>query len=118
VFDRLATSRLSVEVEQLENGTVLRLGGELDLATVDEASSAIERVRAQAPPQLIFDLRALEFIDSTGLHLLINTHLESGWEGLGAVHVACGKGAVRNVIELTGLDKVMSVVEDPAEVLE
>jgi anti-anti-sigma factor len=96
----------------------LRFGGELDLATVEEAGEALERARARTPRQLIFDPRSLEFIDSSGLHLLLNAHLESGWEALGAVHVACGQGPVRHVIELTGLDKVMSVIEDPAEVLE
>ena len=96
----------------------MRFGGELDLATVEEAREALERARARTPRQLIFDLRSLEFIDSSGLHLLLNAHLESGWEALGPVHVACGSGAVRHVIELTGLDKVMSVIEDPADVLK
>jgi anti-anti-sigma factor len=96
----------------------LRLGGELDLATVDEVAAALEQARARTSKQLVFDLRSLDFIDSSGLHLLLNAHLQSGWEALGPVHVACGDGAVRHVIELTGLDKVMSVIEDPADVLQ
>jgi anti-anti-sigma factor len=96
----------------------VRFGGELDLATVDQAGAALERARARTSKQLVFDLRSLDFIDSSGLHLLLDAHLQSGWEALGPVHVACGSGAVRHVIELTGLDKVMSVIEDPADVLK
>jgi anti-anti-sigma factor len=96
----------------------LCFGGELYLATVDEAGAAVEQARARSSKQLIFDLRSLDFIDSTGLHLLLDTHLQSEWEARAAVHVACGKGAVGHVIELTGLDKVMSVIESPADVLK
>jgi anti-sigma B factor antagonist len=96
----------------------LRFVGELDLATRDGAKAVIERAQARTPRFLILDLRSLEFIDSTGLHILLDADLHARRNGVGAVHVVCGRDQVRHVIDLLGLDKLMSVIEHPAEVLE
>ncbi len=114
----LSTPRISAEIEQRGDAIIVRFAGELDLDTRDEAQRVIEQAQARTPPDLIFDLRSLEFIDSTGLHVILDAHLHSRRDGVGAVHVACGRDQIRHVIEVTGLDKVMSVIEDPADVLK
>jgi anti-sigma B factor antagonist len=118
VLRGLSTARLSIEVEERRNATILRFACELDLATRPEADGIVQQAQAHAPQHLIFDLRALEFIDSTGLHLLLQAHLHSRNDGVTSLHVVCGADNVRHVIELAGLDKLISVIEDPAEALD
>lgn len=54
-------------------GGTCRLGaaGELDIATVPELESAFEAGLADVPAAILVDLRAVTFIDSTGMALLL-----------------------------------------------
>jgi anti-anti-sigma factor len=117
VLRDLSTARLSIKVEERRNATILRFAGELDLATRPEADGIVQQAQDHAPQHLIFDLRALEFIDSAGLNLLLQAHLRSRSDGVTSLHV-CAADNVRHVIQLAGLDKLISVIEDPADALD
>ena len=45
--------------------------GELDMATVDEVESAVKELRDSGFESIVLDLRGIDFIDSSGLRLLI-----------------------------------------------
>jgi anti-anti-sigma factor len=49
---------------------VIALAGELDLAGADLLEGELQRVEATDAPQIVLDLRELEFIDSTGIRLI------------------------------------------------
>jgi len=51
--------------------TVLAAVGELDLVSADRFAREIERVRAAGSTKLVLDLRDVDFIDSTGLRVLL-----------------------------------------------
>ena len=53
--------------------TVVRIGGALDLATVDAARAQVEPVIAAAPKVVVFDLGELTFLSSTGIGLLLDS---------------------------------------------
>jgi len=59
-----------IEVDDAGAVVVLRLRGELDLAQVPAVESALER-HARGRPALVVDLRELEFMDSSGLRILL-----------------------------------------------
>jgi stage II sporulation protein AA (anti-sigma F factor antagonist) len=61
---------------------VIRVHGELDIATAPKLASALLR-RRQPSERLVLDLAALHFMDSTGLRVLLRARLaadEGGWE--------------------------------------
>jgi anti-sigma B factor antagonist len=60
---------------------------------------------------LIFDVSALEFIDSTGLGLLLGA-LRRLREAGGTLKVAGARDGVLRVLEITELDKVIPLVTD------
>jgi anti-anti-sigma factor len=76
--------------------------GELDLAGAERAEAALEE--AQAPgATLDVDLRELVFMDSTGLKLIVACR-NRAVEGGGRLIVTVAEGAVRRLLELTGVD--------------
>jgi anti-sigma B factor antagonist len=50
---------------------VLRPVGELDLATAPEVDRQLERLRAAGCTELVLDLRAVPFMDSSGLRVVL-----------------------------------------------
>ena len=61
--------KFSTEVEQTGEATVIHVGGEIDIATCERLRDALEP--HLGPRQsVILDLSGVEFIDSSGLHVL------------------------------------------------
>lgn len=93
-----------------ERAVALVVEGELDIATAPELGRRLLAAEASAA-RVVVDLRAVGFMDSTGLSALLASrerHRERGASGPGLVVDA---GHVRRVLELTGCD---DMIEDPA----
>jgi anti-sigma B factor antagonist len=60
------------------NQHVLKLRGELDLASAPALEKAIVRICESRPRAVTLDLRGLRFIDSTGLHAIISAGEQCG----------------------------------------
>jgi anti-anti-sigma factor len=109
-------SELRVEVRRERGATVLTLAGELDLASGPVLEEELERAIGGDAEQLIIDLRALDFIDSTGLSLFVqaNQRMQSGGRRLGLVR---GGSQVQRLLEVTGIADVLAVADTPEELL-
>lgn len=91
---------------------MLALSGELDLASGPALEQELEKVSSSE--SVIVDLRDLEFIDSTGLSVLVKAHQraqETGRE-FGLVK---GSAQVQRLLDLTGLADRITVVDAPEE---
>jgi len=92
----------------IEDGTrVVSLSGELDLSNAETAEVALQEAREAGIP-LIVDMRELEFIDSTGIALLVGI---IGGEGVEIRFVPSESPSVTRVMELTGLAGRLPLVE-------
>ena len=99
--------------ERGENGAVrLVFRGELDIATAPQVDEELERVEADVPRVLILDLRALEFMDSTGLRTVLAADTRAREAGRRLV-VVRGE-AVERIFSVTHLDQRLEIVEDLA----
>jgi anti-anti-sigma factor len=87
----------------------LRVGGELDLATRTTLREELRRAEASDAKRIELDLRHLTFIDSTGIAVLIEAHKRSA-NGR-RLRVSFVGGQVREVLEMTGLTKVLDFAE-------
>lgn len=65
---------LHIEVVKLNGQAELHLMGELDAATVDRLEHAMQAAIEGGAINMVLDLSALEFIDSTGLNQLVVAH--------------------------------------------
>jgi anti-anti-sigma factor len=94
-------------VQQLDEGAQLRLSlrGELDLSNVKTAEAALTEALASSKKVLV-DLGSLEFLDSTGIALLVTALQRSDAERLS--FVPSKSSGVRRLLDLTGLDARMA----------
>jgi anti-sigma B factor antagonist len=84
---------------------VVFVQGELDMNTAPQLERELEQPLGAADAPLLIDLSHCEFIDSTGIALLVRA-----WQQLGADgHLAlCGVGnQVERVLDITGLDETI-----------
>jgi anti-sigma B factor antagonist len=103
----------SVAIDASNGRVLVTVRGELDLATAPELEAAL------LPPlrdgrHAVLDLRGLDFMDSTGVRVIVAAHhagQESGG-GLSLVRTA-RDGPVGRVLEISGLDAVLDVVDAP-----
>jgi anti-sigma B factor antagonist len=79
-------------------GLVAELAGELDLASLPDVAAPLDELLARPPQQLLLELRELQFLDSTGITLLVRiaNHFQQ-------VRVRHATEPVRRVIEVLGL---------------
>jgi anti-sigma B factor antagonist len=91
-----------IDVRPDRSRVVIALTGELDLATVDEARRTIEELRELGWRDFVVDLRGLSFLDSSGVHLLLETR-ERARDSGGSLTIVHGSPDVRRVLELTGV---------------
>ena len=75
--------------------------GEVDVGTVGQVREQLESVTATGAKHVVLDLRGVTFLDSTGLHLVLEADAASraqGWE-FGLIG---GPAHVQRVFDLTG----------------
>jgi anti-anti-sigma factor len=63
----------SAIVAQRNGETVVVLSGELDMATAPDLATVLDSVREDGPEQVVLDLSALSFIDSSGIAVLVTS---------------------------------------------
>ena len=80
------------------------VGGELDLASAPRLREAL-RASADAAREVLLDLSAVTFIDSSGLSLLVAVDAESRADGFGFGLVA--GPVVRRLVELCDLQDTL-----------
>jgi anti-anti-sigma factor len=109
-------SNLSVEVRDENHAVVIGVSGELDLASSPALEDELERVAASDTPLVIVDLRQLEFMDSTGLSVLVRFHQRATETGQ-RFGVVRGPQQVQRLLSLTGVAERLTLVDSPEELL-
>jgi anti-anti-sigma factor len=107
----------SVEQHEEPEALVLQLRGELDLMTAPKFATVIDGPVRTASKNVVVDLGGLSFIDSSGLHVLLNAQRRLTRQSR-RLTVRCGPGAVRRAIELSRLAETLGLepVESDPEV--
>ena len=109
-------SEFSVEEHNEGSASVLAVSGELDLRTSPELEERLERVWDTTAELVILDLRQIEFMDSTGLRVLLGAHQRAQETGRRFALVR-GADQVERVLTLTGVRDLLTVVDAPEELL-
>ena len=102
-------------VESVGDACVIRLGGELDLYNADQVRAALGGVVGDAPTRVVVDLGEVEFIDSTGLGVLIEARAKL--EDRRAFLLAAPGLETRRALQISGLDRHFTVHETVPEAL-
>jgi len=97
----LTPAPFKIRSEREQGAFVIQVEGELDMSTAPRLEQELETPLATPDSVLLLDLSSCEFIDSTGIALIVNAwqHLEA--DGRFAL---CGIGdQVERVLGITGL---------------
>ena len=92
---------------------VVAVAGEVDIASSPALQSELEAALDAGARELWVDLCATTFMDSSGLHVLVQLHRRAE-ELRRRVTVICPPGNVRRVLDLTGVVKELHVRDDLA----
>jgi anti-sigma B factor antagonist len=107
--------RFDVSIERLSATAVVRVRGELDIATVPALTDVLRGLE-QPCDRVVLDLSGLTFIDSTGLTLAVTEHQRAAQEGVELV-LAGATDNILKVLRLTGLDVTLLMAPDVASAL-
>jgi len=101
---------LAVRTSRSGDAAVVALRGELDLANAGTAEAALEACFEDGGGSVVVDMSELEFIDSTGIALLVTT-LGRNDGGATVRFVPSSFPSVVRVLELTGLAERLPLAE-------
>jgi len=101
VIDSSSTFRVTTRPER--DRVVVAAHGEIDLATVSVLDTEVQDLRARGFREIVLDLRAVTFMDSTGVRLLLQLDAESRSDGF-SFEILDADGPVRRVLTLTGVN--------------
>jgi len=109
-------SQFQAEVHSEGSASVVAVSGELDLASGPEFERVLERAAGSSAELLVIDMRRLDFMDSTGLSIIVRTHQRLAEQGrsLGLVK---GSAQVQRLFDLTGVAERLLLVDVPEELL-
>jgi anti-sigma B factor antagonist len=105
-----------VEPRTEDRTTVLAITGELDLSSAPELETHLAEAFRSDAKQVIVDLRELEFIDSTGLSVLVKANQQAHEAGC-RFGIVNGGAQVRRLLSLTGVTERLRVADEPEELL-
>jgi anti-anti-sigma factor len=109
-------------VAQLADGVrVVAVRGELDLSTAPGLEEPLEEAVSDADGLVLIDLSECEFIDSTGIALIVRAWQRldrgAGGDGGGRVIICSDNEQVRRVLEITGLELSIQIHSSRDEAL-
>ncbi|HTT31231.1 MAG TPA: STAS domain-containing protein [Solirubrobacteraceae bacterium] len=94
------SSHLRLDTRRLSDAAVVSVGGDIDLTTSGAVESALDAARRQGTV-LVLDLRAVGFMDTSGLRLVISQQQRAKAYGHRFV-VVPGSDKVRRLFQIAG----------------
>ena len=85
------------------SAAVLTLVGDFDMHTVQSVTQSVEELLQDPPHDLVVDLSGVDFIDSSGIALLVKVYARVVREGDGTMRVDSTSSVARRLLEVCGL---------------
>ena len=104
------------EDELDEHTVVIRVAGEIHATTAPEFSERLNAAIASGRTRVVLDLTGVEFIDSTGLSVLLNG-LRRVTRQRGRMALVCTNPTVLRLFEVTKMDTTFTIVDSRDEAL-
>ena len=101
----------TLQVEVKPDRILVRPAGELDLATADSLERRIVELLRNGSARVVVDLRAVTFIDSSGIRALLNAQRQAGESGR-SMSIILGGPAIRRTLEIAGVTDHLELEPD------
>jgi anti-sigma B factor antagonist len=94
--------------------TVIEVSGEIDVYTAPRLREALISLVDAGNFRLIVDMEGVEFLDSTGLGVLVGA-LKRVRAHDGSIDLVCTQGRILRIFRITGLSKVFDIYDSVDE---
>jgi anti-sigma B factor antagonist len=108
---------LTLNTRSEADRTVLEVAGEVDVYTGPTLRDRISDLLDGGADDLVVDLGKVDFIDSTGLGVLVGA-LNRAKELGGSLQLICAQERVLKLLRITGLDQVFTVRASLSEITD
>lgn len=99
---------LTLAIREEDGRAVVAVGGEIDVYTAPELRDRITELVSQGSYDIVIDLEAVEFLDSTGLGVLVGG-LKKVRAHDGSLELICSQERLLKIFRITGLAKVFVI---------
>ena len=96
--------------------TVVEVGGEIDVYTAPRLRETLISLVNSGNYHLVIDLEGVEFLDSTGLGVLVGG-LKRVRAHDGTIDLVCTQARILRIFRITGLDNVFSIYDSVQDAL-
>jgi anti-sigma B factor antagonist len=105
-------SGFSISISDRNGRAVVAVRGELDLATAPELETVLLE-RLDGGDEVVLDLRELQFMDSSGLRVLVTAHARASDGGPQfAIVRPPADSEVARIIDIAGVEQQLNVLDD------
>ncbi len=104
---------LTLTTRETDGKTIVAVGGEIDVYTAPKLRDKITELVAGGAYDLVVDMHDVEFLDSTGLGVLVGG-LKKVRAHDGSLQLVCNQDRLLKIFRITGLAKVF-VIHDSAD---
>lgn len=112
-MDRLA----HLNFESDEGVVIARVDGDIDTSNAQDVGDALLSAMSNDTVGLVLDLSSLDYLDSSGVHLILGLQVQLRQRRKQLRVVAPADAPLRTVLELTAVDKAVPVDERSEEAL-
>lgn len=99
---------LSLTTREAGGKTIIAVGGEIDVYTAPKLRDSITELVSGGVHDIVVDLEAVEFLDSTGLGVLVGG-LKKVRAHDGSLELVCSQDRLLKIFRITGLAKVFVI---------
>ncbi len=99
---------LSLSTRKQGDHAVLSVGGEIDVYTAPQLRQRLIELVEQGSQHIVVDMEQVEFLDSTGLGVLVGG-LKRVRALDGSLRLVCAQERILKIFRITGLEKVFGI---------
>ncbi len=103
---------MKISQEATGEGVKIVLQGELTLQTYVQLEDVLKQAVESKSKNVVVDMRKVDYVDSSGLRLLVDYHHQFSYLQ-GKLVLSEVTPSVRKVIEVTHLNQVFTIQDDP-----
>jgi anti-anti-sigma factor len=117
LFDGIASDQertLDINREVTNGMAIYRIAGRIDGVTTPELESAVTSTINGGTPRVIFDMRAVTYVSSAGLRVILST-AKRAKAAQGGLAIFGLQSEVNEVFEISGFQNMFPIVSDENE---
>lgn len=101
---------LVVQVDDRDGWAVAHVHGDVDMTTAPRLREQVIQVIVGGQPNVVLDLQGVDFIDSTGLGVVVGLLKRTRSQG-GDLRLVSSRTGLRKLLDLTALDRALPLAD-------